>query len=65
MNPTNKRRTRRKTALYVIGSVIGMIILLMILFGRNGNYEDDVYDPKLNPNVLIGEGKVLGHEFDS
>lgn len=35
----------------------------MILFGRNEEY-DDGFDPKLNPNVIIGERQVLakGHE---
>jgi len=64
MNPTNKRRTRRKTAMYVIGTIVGAIILLMLVFGRSGN-EDETFDPKSNPNILIGQGKVLGHEFDS
>lgn len=68
MNPANKRRTRRRTALYVIGSVIGMIILLMLLIGRNNSseYEDDSLSLRANPHILVGEGKApLGHDFES
>ncbi len=69
MNPANKRRSRRRTALYVIGTIIGMIILMMILFGRNhsslSDEEDDTFNLHANPHVLVGDGKVpLGHEFD-
>ncbi|OXA61146.1 zinc finger protein-like 1 homolog [Folsomia candida] len=66
VNPANKRKSRRRTALYVIGTIVGMIILLMLLFGRNSSSdEDDAFNLHANPHVLVGEGKVpLGHEFD-
>lgn len=68
MNPSNRRRSRRRTALYVIGTVIGMIILLMLLMGRNAgtDEEDDTFNLHANPHVLVGEGKApLPHDFDS
>lgn len=39
--------------------------MFMILFGRNEEY-DDGFDPKLNPNVFIGDreaiAKDVGHD---
>lgn len=65
-NPaTNRRKTRKRTIIYAIVTIIVLIVMFMILFGRNEEY-DDGFDPKLNPNVFIGDreaiAKDVGHD---
>jgi len=67
MSPANKRRSRRRTTLYVIGTIIGMIILLMLFFGRSttSDFDDDTFNLHANPHVLVGEGKApLSQDFE-
>ncbi|ODN03005.1 Zinc finger protein-like 1 [Orchesella cincta] len=60
-NPASSRRkSRRRTIVYAIVTIIVLIVMFMILFGRNEEYDDEGFDPKLNPNVIIGEREAVG-----
>jgi hypothetical protein len=63
-NPaTNRRKTRKRTIIYAIVTIIALVVMFMILFGRNEDY-DEGFDPKLNPNVFIGDREAVGKGHD-
>jgi len=60
-NPASSRRkSRRRTIVYAIVTIIVLIVMFMILFGRSEEYDDEGFDPKMNPNVIIGDREAVG-----